>query len=42
MSADESASKYVTIVSVDGFEFIVRRDAANVSKVLRRSFDPRS
>ena len=39
---DQGPSTYVTLVSSDGFEFVVRRSAANVSGALRRMLDPRS
>lgn len=35
-------SEYVTLVSNDGFEFIITRSAAYVSAVLKRMLDPRS
>jgi hypothetical protein len=42
MSADESLSEYVRFVSYDGFEFIIRREAANISGHLNSAFDPKS
>jgi len=42
MSADESLSEYVRFVSYDGFEFIIRREAANISGHLKTAFDPKS
>ncbi|KAI9744897.1 MAG: hypothetical protein M1818_001822 [Claussenomyces sp. TS43310] len=35
-------SKFVTLVSSDGFEFVVLREAACVSGAIRRMLDPRS
>jgi len=35
-------SEYVTLVSSDGFEFVVRRSAACVSGFIRRMLDPNS
>lgn len=35
-------SEYVTLVSSDGFEFVVRRRAACVSGFIRRMLDPNS
>lgn len=35
-------SKYVTLVSGDGFEFVVLRDAAMVSPIIKGMLDPRS
>lgn len=37
-----SPSDYVTLVSNDGFEFVVRRSAAYVAGALRRMLDPKS
>ena len=37
-----SESKYVTLVSSDGFEFIVLREAACKSGAIRRMLDPKS
>ncbi|KAL7923062.1 BTB/POZ protein [Trichoderma austrokoningii] len=40
---DSSAvSKYVTLVSGDGFEFVVLREAAMVSPIVKGMLDPRS
>ena len=36
------ASEYVTLVSRDGYEYIVRRSAACVSGTIARMLDPRS
>lgn len=33
-------TKYVTLISSDGFEFVVLRDAAVVSGAIRRMLDP--
>lgn len=38
----EGASKYITLVSADGFEFNVLREAAMVSPFIRATLDPRS
>ncbi|RDA83627.1 hypothetical protein CP532_2844 [Ophiocordyceps camponoti-leonardi (nom. inval.)] len=35
-------SKYVTLVSADGFEFVVLREAALVSPIIKGMLDPRS
>ncbi len=35
-------SKYVTLVSYDGFEFVVLREAACVSGAIRRMLDSRN
>lgn len=41
--ADASApSKYVTLVSGDGFEFVVLREAAKISPIIKGMLDPRS
>jgi hypothetical protein len=40
--ATESLSKYITLVSADGFEFVVLREAAMISTVLKGMLDPRS
>jgi transcription elongation factor B subunit 1 len=44
MSALETAapSKYITLVSADGFEFCVLRDAAMVSPIIKGMLDERS
>ncbi|KAI1977602.1 elongin C [Ophidiomyces ophidiicola] len=36
MSTDSSPSEFVTLASNDGFEFIIPREAANISGTLRR------
>ncbi|MCJ1311925.1 hypothetical protein MMC25_005598 [Agyrium rufum] len=36
----EQLSEYVTLVSNDGFEFIVRREAACVAGTIKRMLDP--
>jgi hypothetical protein len=38
----QELSKYVTLVSSDGFEFVVLREAACVSGAIKRMLDPRS
>ncbi|KAF4582014.1 transcription elongation factor b, polypeptide 1 [Ophiocordyceps camponoti-floridani] len=35
-------SKYVTLVSADGFEFVVLREAALISPIVKGMLDPRS
>lgn len=35
-------STYITLISSDGFEFIIRRETANVAKVLKKMLDPQS
>ncbi|KAH8601228.1 putative Elongin-C [Bisporella sp. PMI_857] len=35
-------SKYVTLISSDGFEFVILREAAYVSGTIRRMLDPKS
>jgi len=35
-------SKYVTLVSSDGFEFVVLREAACISGAVKRMLDPKS
>lgn len=35
-------SKYVTLVSADGFEFVVLRDAAMVSPIIKGMLDVKS
>jgi hypothetical protein len=40
--SDKKLPEYVTLVSSDGFEFVVRRSAAVIAKTLDRMFDPAS
>lgn len=40
--APSEPSHYVTLISNDGFEFIVRRDAACVAGTIRKMLDPQS
>ena len=40
--ADDGLSDYVTLVSSDGFEFVISRSAANISPTIRRMLDPTS
>ena len=40
--SDKKLSEYVTLVSCDGFEFIVRRSAATIAKTIHRMLDPAS
>ena len=35
-------SKYVTLISSDGFEYIIRREAAYVAGTIKRMLDPKS
>ena len=35
-------SEYVTLISSDGFEFIIRREAACISGTIKRMLDPNS
>ncbi|KAK3174247.1 hypothetical protein OEA41_001491 [Lepraria neglecta] len=37
-----STSPYVTLISSDGFEFIVSRDAACVAGTIKKMLDPQS
>lgn len=37
-----SPSPYVTLISSDGFEFIVSRDAACVAGTIKKMLDPQS
>ena len=36
------SSDYVTLVSAEGFEFVVMRAATDVSPVIKRMLDPKS
>lgn len=40
--SDKELSEYVTLISNDGFEFIIKRDAANVAGTIRKMLDPTS
>lgn len=40
LSTNMAPVKYVTLVSCDGFEFTLPREACYVSPVLKRSVDP--
>lgn len=42
MGDTPEASKYVTLVSGDGLEFVVLRDAVAISPVLKSMLDPNS
>ncbi|KAI9774284.1 MAG: Transcription elongation factor B (SIII), polypeptide 1 (15kDa, elongin C) [Geoglossum simile] len=42
MTDDASTSEYVTLVSSDGYQFVVKRSAACVSGALKRMLDPKS
>ena len=41
-SDDQNLSKYVTLISSDGFEFVVLREAACISGAIKRMLDPQS
>jgi transcription elongation factor B subunit 1 len=41
-SKGDSPSKYVTLVSSDGFEFVVLRPAVMISPAIKSMLDPRS
>ncbi|KAF9877584.1 transcriptional elongation regulator (elongin c) [Colletotrichum karsti] len=38
----DAESKYITLVSSDGFEFVVLREAAMISPAIKGMLDPRS
>ena len=38
----EGLSKYVTLISSDGFEYIIRRETAYVAGTIKRMLDPKS
>ncbi|KEZ41837.1 hypothetical protein SAPIO_CDS6643 [Scedosporium apiospermum] len=40
--AQNAPSEYITLVSSDGFEFVVLREAAMISTVIKSMIDPRS
>lgn len=42
MMESKAPSKYITLVSGDGFEFVVLREAAMVSPIIKGMLDPRS
>lgn len=42
MMASLKPSKYITLVSGDGFEYVVMRDAAMISPFIKSMLDPRS
>ncbi|ODA81709.1 hypothetical protein RJ55_00212 [Drechmeria coniospora] len=42
MTTMAQPSKYVTLVSADAFEFVVLREAAMVSPIIKGMLDPRS
>ncbi|KFX85721.1 hypothetical protein O988_04491 [Pseudogymnoascus sp. VKM F-3808] len=41
-TSDQQLSRWVTLVSYDGFEFVVLREAACISGAIRRMLDPKS
>lgn len=42
LSAMADESKYVTLISCEGFEYVVLRDAALISPVVKGMIDPKS
>jgi hypothetical protein len=40
--AEETTPEWVTLVSSDGFEFIIQREPAIVAGTIRRMLDPKS
>lgn len=42
MAATLTPSKYVTLVSGEGFEFVVLREAAMISPIIKGMLDPTS
>jgi len=40
--AEDTAPQWVTLVSSDGFEFIIQREAAVIAGTIRRMLDPKS
>ena len=38
----QEGSEYVTLVSSDGFVFVIRRSAAYISEPIKRMLDPQS
>ncbi|KAF1732579.1 Elongin-C [Beauveria bassiana] len=42
MATTQTSSKYVTLVSGDGFEFVVLREATMVSPIIKGMLEPRS
>lgn len=42
MDSTAVPSEYVTLVSADGFEFVVLRDAAQVSPIIKSMLDLKS
>ncbi|GAM85101.1 hypothetical protein ANO11243_031040 [Dothideomycetidae sp. 11243] len=39
---EQQQSEYITLVSSDGFEFVIRRSAACISPTIKRMLDPTS
>ncbi|KAJ4151651.1 hypothetical protein LMH87_012340 [Akanthomyces muscarius] len=42
MATTQTPSKYVTLVSGDGFEFVVLREATMISPIIKGMLEPRS
>lgn len=42
MATAQTPSKYVTLVSGDGFEFVVLREATMISPIIKGMLEPRS
>ncbi|KAI6821587.1 hypothetical protein KC340_g11860 [Hortaea werneckii] len=42
MATTSSKSDYVTLISNDGFSFVVQRSAATISPMVRKMLDPQS
>ena len=40
--SEPEPSRYVTLVSSDGFEFVVLRQAASISPAIKKMLDPKS
>ncbi|KAK0109777.1 hypothetical protein ONS95_002453 [Cadophora gregata] len=41
-NSNHALSKYVTLISSDGFEFVVLREAACISGAIKKMLDPKS
>ncbi|RMY96973.1 hypothetical protein D0862_08300 [Hortaea werneckii] len=42
MASASSETDYVTLISNDGFSFVVQRSAATISPMVRKMLDPQS